>query len=102
MRKPDVCVTCGRFTDLTFHHLIPRKMHRRKRFQKLYNTEQLNQGIAICRQCHRGIHKQYDEMTLAMEKNSLQKLLDDAPLRRHFDWVAKQKIKQPNGGKETK
>ncbi len=68
-------------------------MHRRKRFQKLYSKEQLNQGIDICRLCHRGIHKIYDEMILANQFNSLQQLLNDEVLARHFSWVSKQKVK---------
>ncbi|NVJ62343.1 MAG: hypothetical protein HWE27_18290, partial [Gammaproteobacteria bacterium] len=78
---------------LTFHHLIPRKLHRRKRFQKLYSKQELNQGIEICRKCHRGIHKTYDEMTLGQEFNSLQLILSDTALLKHFHWVAKQKVK---------
>lgn len=76
---------------LTFHHLIPRKVHRRPHFKRRYDRETLNAGIMVCRRCHRGIHRQYDEMTLAKSFNSLEALLADAPLSAHFQWVAKQK-----------
>lgn len=67
-------------------------MHRRRRFQNEYSKEQLNQGIDICRPCHRGIHKTYDEMTLATQYNSLLLLQGDEVLQRHFQWVGRQKV----------
>lgn len=92
-RRPaaDVCATCGRKTPLTFHHLIPRKLHRRTRFRRHCSREELNRGIHVCRACHSGIHRRYDEMTLAREFSTLQRLLDDPDLSRHFAWVARQK-----------
>ncbi|MEE4204052.1 MAG: hypothetical protein V2I45_10500 [Halieaceae bacterium] len=91
--SPDLCACCGRGVRLTFHHLIPRKVHRRARYKKHYDRDALNKGIHICRQCHRGIHKTYDEMTLAQHYHSLDALLADPTLRRHFDWVSKQREK---------
>lgn len=89
--RPPCCATCGRETSLTFHHLIPRKLHRRPRFKRLYTREELNRGIHICRACHRGIHRTYDEMTLGRDFASLEQLLADPVLQRHFSWVARQK-----------
>ena len=92
-RRPasDCCATCGRNTGLTFHHLIPRKLHRRSRFRRQYSREVLNKGIHVCRACHSGIHQRYDEMRLARDFDSLERLLADPDLLRHFEWVAKQK-----------
>lgn len=87
----DRCATCGRRTPLTFHHLIPRKLHRRTRFRRHYTREDLNRGIHVCRPCHSGIHRRYDEMTLARDFSTLERLLVDEDLRRHFAWVARQK-----------
>ncbi|WP_298609157.1 HNH endonuclease [uncultured Thiothrix sp.] len=86
-----VCTCCGRNTALTFHHLIPRKLHRRTAFKKKYGRDELNQGIAVCRLCHNGIHDLYTEMQLAKAFISLQALLADPALQLHFAWVAKQK-----------
>ncbi|TXH67258.1 MAG: hypothetical protein E6Q83_18450 [Thiothrix sp.] len=86
-----VCTCCGRNTALTFHHLIPRKLHRRTAFKKKYSREELNQGIAVCRSCHNGIHDLYTEMQLAKQFASLTALLADPALQLHFAWVAKQK-----------
>lgn len=89
--KPGNCCLCSRQVPLTFHHLIPRKVHRRNYFRKHKDRESLNLGIYVCRLCHRGIHKLYDEMTLAKELNSLEALKADPDLARHFTWSAKQK-----------
>ena len=86
------CPCCKRRIFLTLHHLIPKKMHRRPRFKKRYSRQSLNQGIMICRQCHDGSHRLYDEMSLALRLNSLSALLADQQLQLHFNWVAKQKV----------
>ncbi|HEY1059583.1 MAG TPA: hypothetical protein VGE55_12715 [Limnobacter sp.] len=89
--KQGVCACCGRHTLLTFHHLIPKKLHRRAFFQRQFNKMQLNQGVNVCRTCHDGIHDLYDEMTLARQFSTLEQLLRDEALARHFAWVAKQR-----------
>ena len=86
------CPACQRDVDLTFHHLIPRKVHRRARFKKNFTRESLNQGIYLCRACHSGIHKRYDEMTLATHYASWDAISSDPDLQRHFAWVAKQRL----------
>lgn len=86
------CPLCKREVPLTLHHLIPKKLHRRTRFKKTYSREDLNQGVLICRLCHNGIHTHYDEMTLAKEFTSFDKLRADPNIRRHSNWVAKQKV----------
>jgi len=85
------CACCGRKVPLTFHHLIPRKMHRRSWFKKHFSRETLNQGIMICRRCHSGIHKRYDEMTLGKHFYTQERLCSDPDLVLHFEWVAKQR-----------
>lgn len=87
------CLLCGRWLDLTFHHLIPKKLHRRTRFQKTYSKAELNQGIWVCRLCHNGIHDHYDEMALAKHLSTLESLQMDPHIQRHAEWVAKQKVK---------
>lgn len=90
--KAGECLLCRRGTALTFHHLIPKKMHRRRFFQKTYNREQLAAGIYICRQCHSGIHRLFDEMTLAKHYNNVDSLLQDEALLKHCLWVGRQRI----------
>lgn len=86
------CPLCCRRTTLTFHHLIPKKMHRRNYFKKNFTKPSLSQGIAICRKCHTGIHRVYSEMELAKHFYNIELLLRDETLQRHFAWVGKQKI----------
>ncbi len=88
----DACPLCARQTHLSFHHLIPRKVHRRAHYRKNYSKAQLNEGIYVCKKCHAGMHKAYDEMTLAKEFNSIDKIKADVTLARHFEWVAKQRV----------
>lgn len=89
--KPAECQLCERELHLTFHHLIPRKVQRRTRFQKHYSKEQLALGIWVCRPCHNAIHRFHDEMTLGQAFNTLEKLLDCEKLQKHIGWVKKQK-----------
>ena len=87
----DTCPFCRRERPLTFHHLIPRKVHRRTRFSKRYDRKTLNLGILVCRLCHSGIHACHDEMSLATDFNTPQALGKDPALQKHFRWVSKQK-----------
>jgi hypothetical protein len=88
---PSPCALCGASRQLAFHHLIPRKLHRRTSFKKHYSREYLNRGIDICQPCHRGLHKLYDEMALGKRLYTLELLLSDDAVRRHVQWSAKQK-----------
>jgi hypothetical protein len=85
------CACCHRRVPLTFHHLIPKKVHRRAHFKRHYTKQALQVGTHICRLCHRGIHRQYDEMRLARDYCTVEALTQDAVLSRHFEWVAKQR-----------
>ncbi|MBM14129.1 MAG: hypothetical protein CME57_06150 [Halieaceae bacterium] len=87
----ECCACCQRAVPLTFHHLIPKKVHRREHFKRHFSKETLQAGIRVCRLCHRGIHREYDEMKLARELNSLERLREDEILAKHFKWVAKQR-----------
>lgn len=91
--KKGRCPCCSRDTWLTFHHLIPRKVHRRSHFKKHYDKATLAAGVMVCRQCHNGIHRYYDEMTLAKSFATLENIKADPALTEYFNWVAKQKIK---------
>ncbi len=91
--KSGRCSLCQREVLLTFHHLIPKKVHRRPYFKKTYAKADLNQGIWVCRLCHNGIHDHYDEMTLAKRLQTLKKIQTDPQLQRHAAWVAKQKVR---------
>ncbi len=88
----DNCPLCQRLVKLTFHHLIPKKVHGRNYFKKKYKRHDLQEGINICRKCHNGIHDLYDEMYLGKVLNTLELIQADPALAKHFAWVAKQRI----------
>jgi hypothetical protein len=86
------CELCGRDQPLTFHHLIPKAVHGRKRFQKRHTKEELRtRGLNICRLCHSGIHDLIDEKELAERFTTKEALLEHAGLLKHIAWVKKQK-----------
>jgi hypothetical protein len=86
------CELCGREKPLTFHHLIPKAMHRKPRFQKRYSKETLRtQGLMICRLCHNGIHDLISEKELAEKFVTKDALVEHPGLAKHIGWVRKQK-----------
>jgi len=89
--KPSNCQLCDRKLALTFHHLIPRKVHSRTRFKKDYTKAELNRGVWLCRDCHRTVHRFHDELELAKDFNTLDKLKSCQQLERHLEWQRKQK-----------
>ena len=94
MRGPvGECELCGRVRPLTEHHLIPRAVHRKNQFQKRFTKEEMTERrISICRLCHKGIHRIIpDEKELARDYNTKELLLGDDRIRRHVEWVAKQR-----------
>ena len=85
------CPFCGRELALTFHHLIPRKVHRRRRYRRLYSRAQLARGVYLCRDCHDGIHEAYSEVELAETRSTPEALAADPLLAKHFAWLARQR-----------
>lgn len=86
------CALCGCEAELTFHHLIPRKLHRKTYFQKRYEKEELKtRGIYVCVPCHRSIHRYASEKTLGLHYNTLEKLRTLDKLQRFVRWRSKRK-----------
>ena len=90
-REAGPCPFCGRRLALTFHHLIPKKVHRRSRYRRRFSREELALGIYLCRDCHDGIHATYSEVELAEALSSPEALASDLVLARHFAWVGRQR-----------
>jgi 5-methylcytosine-specific restriction endonuclease McrA len=90
---PDRCELCGRDKPLTFHHLIPRKNHRKARFRRRYEKDEMrHRGLYLCRPCHSGIHDLIpDEAELGERYNTRDQLLAHEGIARHVAWVVKQK-----------
>jgi hypothetical protein len=87
------CELCGRDVKLTFHHLIPRAVHKRTRFVERHGKEELrSSGLWICRLCHSGIHTIIpDEKVLAESYCTRDLLLGHEGIVRHIRWARKQK-----------
>ena len=90
-KRRGTCPLGWRACDLTYHHLIPKKLHRRARFRKAYSKAELADGVYLCRLCHDGLHALYDELTLARHFADLRAITTDPAIRRHAAWVGKQK-----------
>lgn len=89
--KQGPCALCGRHCALTFHHLVPRQVHRRNRFAKRSSKADLGRGIDICQLCHWGLHDLYSTVELAERLSSLEALRADEAVQRHVAWARKQR-----------
>jgi len=87
--KPEHCELCQRpVAKLTRHHLIPKHLHRKKRFQKLFSKEDLiTRTLWVCRPCHSAIHRVASEQELGLHYNSRDILLELEELRRFVQWL---------------
>ena len=87
------CALCQRAgVPLTFHHLIPRKNHGKKFFQKNFSKQELNErGIDVCKLCHKAIHRFFVEMTLGKQLNTLEALLAQPKVQTHIAWAQRQR-----------
>lgn len=88
------CQMCERIMPLTFHHLFPKKIHKRIEERKRGDKGEAvgipkhllrTCGIMICRPCHSMLHRTFDHRTLAEEKNTLEKICDDPKI---ISWIA--------------
>lgn len=83
---------CGRDRPLSFHHLIPRRNHRRNGFQRRFSKEAMRtRGIWLCGDCHRMLHRRFDARELGLELNTLDAILAEPEVQRFLAWVRKQR-----------
>ena len=76
--EPGQCVFCLRVlkNGTTEHHLIPRRCHKNRWFQKRFTREQMRQTVPACRECHNAIHQFVPrEKELGRTYNSISSLL---------------------------
>lgn len=93
-QKHGPCDLCGRVTRLTFHHLIPKKNHRKPWFRRNFSKEEMRtRGINVCRPCHSAIHRFYSEMQLGKELNTLAALRAQEDIQRHVEWICKRRVR---------
>jgi hypothetical protein len=85
------CKLCDREKNLTFHHFIPKTLHKNKWFKKRFTKEQMSEDIYICEHdCHPEIHKFIDAKEMGREYNTLKKLKKHPLVSNYIKWVRKQ------------
>ena len=90
-KKKDKCDLCGREnTTQSFHHLIPKKMHKKHIVGELFPDVDLNSyGILVCSPCHKMIHKKINHFDLATQYYSLEKLKEHVELSKFITFQQK-------------
>lgn len=87
------CALCTQPRPLSFHHLIPRRVHTRRWFRTQFSLEEMrHRGLWICRPCHDFLHRHFDEETLGRHLNTREALLADPQIARHLAWARRQKV----------
>jgi hypothetical protein len=98
--EKNVCAICRRGgLPLTKHHLIPRTTHKRKRIAKQFSAEERCETVPLCRSCHSQVHATFNEMELAEQYNTLDKLMAHEEIARYAKWATRQRGKITVRGK---
>ncbi|MEM9346340.1 MAG: hypothetical protein AAGB26_06970 [Planctomycetota bacterium] len=97
MEAPDTqpaCELCHRTgLELTRHHLIPRKRHRRRSAQVRFEREEMKSRIAmLCRPCHSTVHAILTEQELEQSYNTIESLAKHPEIAKFVAWVRKQPL----------
>jgi hypothetical protein len=90
----DTCELCERSGQLlTFHHLVPRHCHGKKRFRRRFTLKEMRSwGLWLCKECHSGIRDLIpDEKIMGWNYHTRELLMTHEGIRRHIEWVRKQK-----------
>jgi len=88
------CQLCQRTVKkgTTEHHLIPRRCHRNRWFQKNFTREQMRTTISVCGDCHNAIHRFVPrEKELGRYHNTIETLLEHPEIGKFVVWVSKRK-----------
>jgi len=88
------CELCRRAgLDLTRHHLIPRKQHRRRSCRERFDREERQTRIAmLCRPCHSTVHATLSEKELEAVFNTIDALAQHPEIMKFVAWVRRQSI----------
>lgn len=82
-----VCQLCLCEEAHNFHHLIPRTLHSNKWFKKRYTRAQMQEGIDVCKSCHRAIHDLVpSEKELGRHYNTVERLLAHEKIAAYVTW----------------
>jgi len=82
----EACELCERDRPLTFHHLIPRTLHRKKRYRDR-PAEELQKGAMLCRDCHHAVHHFLSNKELGAAYFTVERLRAHPDVGRFVRWV---------------
>ena len=68
--------------------------------QRHMARQMLQRVCLICRQCHTAVHRTHDNMTLAVEYNTIDKLIQEPAIYKFCKWASKQKISRKNAARK--
>ena len=89
----EACELCTRTLPLSFHHLIPRRLHDRRWFRDRFGiVEMRSRGSWVCRSCHDFIHEHFDENQLGRQLNTLDALKAEQLVQTHLAWAMRQRV----------
>jgi len=78
---------------LSFHHLIPRRVHDRAWFLARHSRSDMrSRGVWLCRPCHDFVHEHFDEPTLGRRLATLEALRAEPLIAGHIVWAARQRV----------
>ena len=89
--EPEHCELCERSQPLTFHHSIPRTLHKKRWVRSRFPAEALHVGVWLCRDCHDAIHRFIDHRTLAESHRSVEQLRSHPDVARFVAWIRTQR-----------
>lgn len=85
------CGFCDRVKELSFHHYIPKTLHKNKWFIKNFDKFYMRtHGVDLCKQCHKNIHVFFTEKELGKYYNTKDKLLATDKVKNFLKWIKKQ------------
>jgi len=87
------CELCHREARLSFHHLVPRKLHSNKWFKKRFSRDQMQRGINVCRECHSAIHSFIGHKELGRAYHSTERLLAHPKMASFVKWVRCKRVR---------
>ena len=84
------CEICDRdWVPLTYHHLIPKKVHAKVLKRGWHEESQLGNVAWLCRACHSFVHKMAGNEELGREWFTVERVLGREDVRRWAGWVGR-------------
>ena len=81
-----ICEFCENEEAHNFHHLIPKTLHKKKRFKKKYTFDELQNGLNVCKLCHHTFHEFLTEKELGENYNTRSKLKKHPRIAKYLEW----------------